>query len=302
MVADLLQSGEFSAAFCALLWAFAVILFRRSGESVPPVALNVFKTFLALALFLLTLPIVGVPLFGPQTTPDDWTLLLVSGVLGIAVADTLFFASLNRLGAGRSAIVDCTYSPLVVLCSFVYLSEPLGPGLLVGMGLMAAAILVGAWQPGAPVPAGARRDLHLGVGLGVLAMLSMAVGVVIAKPVIDRVDPWWATTVRLIGGAAVLAAQGLLPRHRRAVLAVLRPGPVWRVAVPGAVLGNYIALLFWILGFKYTQTTIASVLNQLSTIFVLVLATLFLKEPLTPRKATAVGMGMAAGLVVSLWP
>jgi drug/metabolite transporter (DMT)-like permease len=297
---DLLHSGEFSAAFCALVWAFAVILFRRSGESVPPVALNLFKTLVALPLFLLSLPLLGVPLFDGRAS--DWAVLLVSGVLGIAVADSLFFASLNRLGAGRSAIVDCLYSPLVVLCSFVYLDEPLGPGLLVAMGLMAAAILVGAWQPGAPVPAGTRRALHVGVGLGVLAMLSMAVAIVLAKPVIDRVDPWWATTVRLTGGAVVLTVQGALPRHRRSVLAVLRPGPVWRVALPAAFLGNYVALIFWILGFKYAQTTVASVLNQLSTIFILVLATIFLREPLTPRKSAAVAMGVAAGLIVSFGP
>lgn len=295
-----LQSGEFSAAFCALVWAFAVILFRRSGEVVAPVALNLFKTVVGLALFLVTLPLVGVPLAPADAAAADWAALLLSGVLGIAVADSLFFASLNRLGAGRSAIVDCLYSPLVVLCSFLFLgNEPLGPGLLVGMGLMAGAILVGAWKPGGAAPRDVRRALHIGVGLGVLSMLAMALGIVLAKPVLVRADPWWATTVRLLGGAAVLAVQGLLPQHRAAVAAVFRPAPVWRHALPATILGNYVALLFWILGFKYAQTTVASVLNQLSTIFVLVLATIFLKEPLTRRKAAAVAMGVAAGVVVT---
>lgn len=301
MDATFFQTGEFYAAATALLWAFAVVLFRRSGESIPPLALNLFKGAVGLGLFLVTLPILGVPFFPPDRTVADWVTLGASGILGIAVADTLFFESLNRLGAGRSAIVDCLYSPMVVLCSFVYLREDMGPGLWVGMALMSGAILVGAWQPAEQAPTEQlRRSLRGGVILGALSMLTMAVGIVLAKPILDRSDPWWATTVRLSAGVAVLTVQGMLPRHRASVLRAFRPNRAWRVAVPGAVIGAYAALILWILGFKYAETTVASVLNQLSTVFVLVLATLFLKEPLTRRKVAAILMGFAGGLVVSL--
>ena len=300
MSGGLLQSGEFYAAAAALLWGLAVIWFRRSGYAAPPVALNVFKSTLALALFLVTLPLVGVAYAPPDATSEDWARLIGSGVLGIAVSDSLFFASLNRLGAGRSAIVDCSYSPLILLLPFVFLGEPVGPALVVGVLLMAGAIVLATWQPGVPAPAQERRELRTGVLLGFGAMLTMGVGVIVAKPVLVDHDAWWTTTVRLAGGVAVLAVQSLLPRHRAAVAAAFRSRAVWRAAVPATLLGSYAALLCWILGFKLAQTTVASVLNQLSTVFVLLFAALFLKERLTPAKAVAVVLGVTAGVVVSL--
>jgi drug/metabolite transporter (DMT)-like permease len=292
------HAGEIYSALCALLWSIAVVFFRKSGEVVAPVALNLFKDTVGAGLFLITLPIVGVPLFPADRDLGDWLTLLGSGALGIGISDSLFFASLNRLGAGRSAIVDCLYSPFVFLCAFLYLGEPIGGFLLLALGLMVAAIFVGAWQPGAVGSEREGADLRRGVALGVVSMLGMAIGIVVAKPVLDESNPWWSTTVRLLGGVALLAVQSALPRHRADALACFRPSRAWRVTVPAAVVGAYLAMLFWIMGMTYTETSTASVLNQSSTIFVMILATIFLKEPLTGRKAVAIAMGFAGALLV----
>lgn len=296
-----LQAGELYALSCALLWAVAVILFRKTGETIEPVALNLFKGVVGLGLFLVTMRIFGVPWFPAEVPIEDWLVLAGSGALGIAIADSMFFASLNRLGAGRSAIVDCLYSPFVVLCSALYLGEPRGPWLLPAMALMVAAILVGTWSPEerAADPE-SRRAIRQGVALGILAMLTMAAGIVWAKPVLDRSQPMWATTVRLVGGVIFLSIQGAMPRWRRGVIKVFRPGAHWKVAVPAAMIGTYFALFLWILGMTFGQTNTASVLNQSSTVFVLILATIFLKEPLTWRRGVAIVIGMAAAVMVAL--
>lgn len=301
----LLQAGEAYSLGCALLWAVAVILFRRSGEHLPPVALNLFKGVIGLGLFLVTMPILGIPLVPAGVPLQDWLVLLGSGALGIAIADSLFFASLNRLGAGRSAIVDCLYSPFVALCSALYLAEPRGPWLFPAIGLMVAAILVGSWQPeeatpGQAAPDGQRTHLWAGVGLGILSMALMAVGIVVAKPILDRTDPMWAAALRLAGGVAFLSIQGLLPAWRRDTAAAFTPGRHWRVAIPAAVIGAYLAMFMWILGMKHTATNVAGVLNQSSSVFVLILATFFLGEPLTPRRVLAIAAGTIAALLVTL--
>jgi drug/metabolite transporter (DMT)-like permease len=128
----------------------------------------------------------------------------------------------------------------------------------------------------------------------------MAAGIVVAKPVLDRSQPMWATTVRLVGGVVFLGIQGMLPRWRRGVVKVFRPGAHWKVAIPAAFVGTYFALFFWILGMTYTQTNTASVLNQSSTVFVLILATIFLREPLTARRIAAIVIGMTAAVLVAL--
>ncbi|MBM4394904.1 MAG: DMT family transporter [Deltaproteobacteria bacterium] len=292
--------GEACSALCALVWAFAVILFRKSGDHFPPVVLNLFKGLVGLSMMLVTLPLVGVDYVPAGTTAGDWGILLLSGTLGIGVADSLFFASLNRIGAGRFAVIDSLYSPSVIFWSLLLLSEPLGPMLPVAVALMGAATVIGSWRPEEATRAHDRRDAWTGILLGVAAVVIMAFGIVLAKPALDRTDPWWATTVRLVGGVAFLAVQGMTPAHRAATLAALRPGPAWRVAIPGSVLGAWLSMLLWVFGMKYTYTTTASVLNQTTNMWVILLAAVFLREPLRARHYLAVALGFGAGWLATV--
>ncbi|MBN2494712.1 MAG: DMT family transporter [Deltaproteobacteria bacterium] len=297
-----LQSGEFYSTVCALMWAVAVILFRKSGEHVPPVVLNFFKGSVGLLLFVLSMLVLGLDFFPAENGWRDWAVLLASGAIGIGIADSLFFEALNRLGAGRQAIIDCLYSPLVILCSFVYLREPLSVWLFVAVGLMAAAILIGTYEPrkGTARDGRGRREVAIGISLGIASMLLMAIGIVMAKPVLDRSGAWWATTARLFGGWALLAFQSALSRtHRRDVKRCFRPSGLWKVTVPAAFVGTYLSLIFWILGMKYTFTNIASVLNQTSSLFILLLAAPLLGEALTWRKSAAILIGMLGGVLAT---
>ena len=46
--------------------------------------------------------------------------------------------------------------------------------------------------------------------------------------------------------------------------------------MPASVIGNYLSMFLWILGFKYALASRAAILNQTHTIFLLILATLLL--------------------------
>ncbi|MBN2358235.1 MAG: DMT family transporter, partial [Deltaproteobacteria bacterium] len=213
----MLHSGELYAAASAVLWAVAVIYFRKGGDLVPPVVLNLFKNTVGLVLLVLSMLAIGAPLFPAERTAADYLVLLGSGAFGIALADTLFFASLNRLGAGRSAIVDCLYSPLVIGCAFVYLREPVGGTMIAAVILIGSAIFIGTWEPALDAPPLARRELLLGIGYGVLSMVLMASAIVVAKPVIETSELWWATTVRMVGAIPILALLAGSRRYRPAV-------------------------------------------------------------------------------------
>ena len=116
--------GETFALLAALVWAFAVILFKKSGETVHPLALNLFKNALAAGLFLPTMAIFGETL-ARQAPASDYLLLLLSGALGIGIGDAMFFKSLNCIGAGLWSIVSCLYSPFIISLSMIWLGERL---------------------------------------------------------------------------------------------------------------------------------------------------------------------------------
>jgi drug/metabolite transporter (DMT)-like permease len=69
--------------------------------------------------------------------------LLASGLIGISVADTLFFVALRKLGAELTAIVDCVYAPFIIGLSFLILRERMTVSQTGGVGLaFAGATLV----------------------------------------------------------------------------------------------------------------------------------------------------------------
>ena len=59
-------------------------------------------------------------------------------------------------------------------------------------------------------------------------------------------------------------------------------------------------LVLWIAGMKLTHAGVAAILNQTSSILVLVFASLFLKERFTRRKAAASALAVGGILMVTL--
>jgi drug/metabolite transporter (DMT)-like permease len=293
--------GEALALGAAMAWSVSVILFRRS-EAVTPLGMNLFKNSVAVGLLALTLPVLGQGIAWHRPS-EDWWKLCVSGVLGIGIADTLIFMALRRLGPSRLAIVDCVYAPVIVLASVLFLGEHVGPAFLVGAVLVVGGVLLGATSSARRNPRlpKDRAPIAVGVVLGISGIVAMALGVVLAKRPLERSNLVEVTLVRLVAGiASQLVWIALVPAERSA-FAAFRPGPAWRTLVPAAVLSAYISMLLWLGGFKWASASTAAVLNQMSTVFTIVLARLILGEPLTRRRALG-GLMAISGAIIVLKP
>ena len=58
--------------------------------------------------------------------------------------------------------------------------------------------------------------------------------------------------------------------------------------------------MFWLAGMKYTQAGIAAILNQTSSIHILIFASLFLHEPFTRQKFFSACLAIAGVVLVTL--
>lgn len=288
--------GEILAFSTAVVWGFAVILFKKSGESVHPIALNLFKNFFALSLLIPTMIILGKDLLYPASY-KDYLLLFFCGALGIGVSDTLFFMSLNRLGAGLSAIVDCLYSPFIIGLSILWLGDVLTPVQILGAVMIISAVLTASRLKTDDVES--RKQIYLGFIFGALAMATMAVSIVAIKPLLDRSPLFWVMEVRLSGGLLSMFPILFMHRRWRKVLRSMIEVKSWIYMVSGSFIGTYIALLLWLAGMKFTQTSTAAALNQSSNIFVFIFAGLFLKETIDSKRIIAITMGIVGTFFVT---
>lgn len=272
-----------------------MILFRRTGSTIGPVGLNLFKSALGVALLAALVPFTGEQVAAGWTV-RDWLIVAASGVLGIAVGDTLFLACLNRIGAALWSIVDCLYAPFVLILSFAFLGERLTPARASGGALiLAAVVLVSVSHE--PTPA-QRRRLASGIALGVLAVAAMAAGAVLVRPVVAKSGLISYSAIRMALGVAPLLLALVRPARRTETALAFRPSPAWRFAIPASLLGSFLGQLLWLAGLKHTLVGVATLLNQLTVVITIVFAWLFLREPLGGRTLVALGLAVAgAGLM-----
>ncbi len=308
--------GEVFSLLSALGWAGGVILYKRLGETLPPMTLNLVKNLLVLGLMVPTVLLLQAGSFS-QLTSTHVIIALVSGLIGIGIADTLYFKALNLLGAGRMGIVGNLYSPFVIIFSFLFLAERLSPLQLVGFALVLAGVLTitipgrlrilsrSSEQPDPPLMDEmqrlAGRQLRIGVLIGAFAVLLMAVAIVMVKRTLEEQPFFWIVTLRLVGG--VLGMLVLVPMMRRSgELATLRnPALSWPTLIGAAFLGQYLAMMFWLAGYRLTSASVASVLNETASVFIVLLAWLILGEPLTRRKLLGIVLSMC-GVALILIP
>ena len=287
--------GEFFALLTALLWAVAVILFKRAVGLVRPFALNLFKNCIAFVLLGVTAAGLGQTLTLP-VAPQDLLVMFASGAVGIGISDTLFFMTLARLGASRTALVDCLYSPFVILFSSLMLKETLPPLAALGGVLILGSVVVSSQQSfGGDI---SRKQFWIGCLLGASAMATVAFAIVLVKPLLNTHPLALISTIRMAGGISVLIPLLALHPDRKSVYASLRPQPAWKWVFWGTFFGSYLSLVCWLAGFKYSDAGIVALLNQTSTAFIVILASLFLNEPMTRLKLLALAMAFVGTVIV----
>ncbi len=288
--------GEILSLLTAVFWAVAVILFKKSGETVHPLGLNLFKNALGFLLILITLGVFKEAFFHPVPLAD-YLLLMLSGAIGIGIGDTLLFACLNLIGAGLTAIVDCLYSPFIIALAVLFLGERLTFLQIFGAVLVVLAVLtISLLQGGIDID---RRKLFQGIILGTLAMMATAVGVIIVKPMLSRLPFLWATEVRMLGALLALTLVVFFHSGRRKILSSILDKKTRLYVLFGSFFGAYMAMLFWLGGMKLTKASIASALNQTNSIFIIILAAIWLKEPLNARRIIGIIIAFLGVLLVS---
>ena len=220
--------GVLAALAAALCWTVSSALWRQLPTSLTAAQLNLLKNWLALLLLLPAL------LARPWSyQPQALVLLSLSGVLGIALGDSLYFAALRRLGTRRTLTLDAGGPAVTAVAGLVWLAEVPTLQQWLGLALITAAlVLVALQQPavgGAPPPAAQR----LGVLLALGALLAGSGGALLARAALrdGALDPLQATLVRLLVAGLVLLplARGLPgwpPRPRPAQ----RRWPLWLLA------------------------------------------------------------------------
>jgi drug/metabolite transporter (DMT)-like permease len=234
------------------------------------------KGWVSAVLLGITLVFVG------YTGVDHQTLLLLiaSGILGISVGDTFFFAALQDLGPHALVILLMLGQVVTAGLAVLFLGErPTvavwgGIGLVItGIGIVLSAKLSGKQH----------SSTGRGVVFGLISVLCMSGSIIIAKQGLAAVSALQATFIRMLAGTTGMLCFGLVTRQlRRWVLPFRDPKlvGVFLISVGVITFGG-----FWLslVAIKHVDVAIANTLSSTEPLFILPLAVIFLKEKLESR-------------------
>jgi drug/metabolite transporter (DMT)-like permease len=297
------------ALLSAASWAVGALLYKRASAQLPPLILNLVTSVAGLgvlalcwglstavaasppqhALALHALPQQALPL-------QALAQLAVSGLVGIALGDTLFFAALRDL-SGHATVVLAALSPVLsALLAVVVLDERPSARAGVGAALVVAGVAVVLNAQAAD--AGPTQTRRRGIMLGLAAVLAMANGTLLAKPLLQQVAPLEATLVRMAAGVMGLGAVTWCTRQPwRAVRVAWQPpyrGPLATGGVVVAIGG------FWGLhaSLQAADLSVVAAVHACEPLFALPLARWLLGERIPPRAvAGAVVAVLGLGLL-----
>lgn len=287
-----------------MFWGLAVVYFKKIGDRVHPIILNPFKNGLGVILISFTLLCMGQSLLPDRAiefTILDYTILIISGIVGLGIADVIFLYSLNIIGAGISALVDTLYSPLVICFAFFLIGEMLNLYQIIGACMIIGSIVFASTQL-RQIPV-SREKLIYGILLQIFALALMAFGIVLVKPILNKVVDdismqLWVAALRMIPGTLVPLFVVLYNFRKKDYFSFRNDKTIWKPLIIGSVFATYLGISSWIIGMAQTDASIAAILNQTATIFILIFARIILKESLTKRRIIAISIALSGVFVI----
>lgn len=274
------HTGEMAALAAALCWAVSTVMYRPIGYRLSPAVMNLYKGLIASALLVVTIG-VGRVLSNSEigtVQTKAAVLLAISGVIGIGLGDTFFFASLRHLGARRAMLLVTLSPPLTALIGLVYPGETPSVQAWFGIILTVAGV---AWviteRANLKGPVSAEHHTGWGIVWGVLCAVTAAVAAVISRDAMDgtEIDADVSALIRIVAGTVTVCL--ILPALRaiEGKAAVRRPrmsARSWCLFVPAVFFGTFLGIWFFQVSLDHTQAGVAQTLVTTATLFVLPIA------------------------------
>ena len=266
--------GEIAALSASFLWATASVVYTRLGIRIPPLQLNFYKGIIAIAFILITL--VGQQTILANLSLFPAILLFISGVVGIGLGDTAYFAALNSIGARRTLLLETSSPPMGATLALILFGEQLVPLAWCGILLTLLGIIwvISERNPVSVTGRGEQLFASKGIIWAILGAIAQAIGSVISRFALLQSDisPLESSLIRLIAGSFMVFCLLLWRNSFNALQTVFQ----WRLsrrslgAIAIAAFGStYLGIWLQQTSLKFSPTGIAQTLLATSPLFIL---------------------------------
>ncbi|HYX38126.1 MAG TPA: DMT family transporter [Oligoflexus sp.] len=287
--------GEAASLAAAMIWACSLSLYSRYGRQVPSSGLNLYKNIVALACLLVTGLIIGFELPADGLTMGA---LAVSGLIGLALGDTLFFHGIKTIGVQRSSVIQCLAPPLAAVISWLVFAETLSRwewlGLLVTTGALAWLMA----SRNESVDPTVQLD-WTGVAAAIGSAVCQASAVIILRQALQGGDVVTGTILRVLPAMLVLTVISYRRSGWEPMKLVFTPTRNGLILTLGAFMGTYLGLILMSTGAKYAKAGVTAAISSTYPVWILPIAHYLLGERVS-WKSVALTLLAVAGIAIMM--
>lgn len=274
--------GEIAAIFAALAWAVATWIYSQFSHKFSAMQMNIVKGIAASTMMLFILPVLPLPEL--VLSPSHFWILAISGIIGIAIGDSAYFAALKRIGANKTLLLESLAPPLSGILALMALGSALSGQSWLGVFVTTVAVTYVIFQPNM----NNQPTSISGIGFGLLASVCQATGVVISHYalVAGDIPPLLGALIRLSIGVMVVFAVVVFVEKRpvASMLSKLKQlknrDRRWLLAA--IFVGTFLALWLQQIALKHANPAVAQTLIATSPLFILMIYA-WNGEPITKK-------------------
>ena len=293
--------GSIASLLASFTWSFSVLIFRNYSAGRSASWLNLFKGSVALLFFGLTAIVTGLSLEVSSTVV--WTLA-ASGIIGVFIGDSAFFAALIRVGGTMTSAIQSLAPSLTAIFAWIFLGEILNGAQIGGLTLTSVCLVLLVLKQSARQnlqtshsPVGIRSNYFYGVVFALIAALCQAAGAVIAKPVIHGISPIDSAALRL--WAPVLLLFFWQMRINRGFIPTLRGLVNGRGIIPMAMAsfaGAFLGLILMMYGMAHAPLGVSLALTSTYPVWIMMVEQISGKSDIGK-----LGFVLVLGSVAGIW-
>jgi len=261
----MLGIGEVAALTAAFMWAISSMIWRHVKLSAG--AMNLSKNALGLSLMLLHLGVITAVTHEAAFTASAASigLLIASGLIGVAIGDTLFLRSLQILGP-RISLMMATTSPIFsVVLGLIFLRERLLIIAVVGILLTVAGLIIVLTDRAAAkeAPNVYPGKVATGVWCGISGAFCQSVGGVLSRAGSQDCSGLEAAIYRVTVGMVVLIVFYYCRGKLNAIVRSVLQFDTIKLILPATVIGTWMGI--WLCQVAYKNSDVAIAQTLLST-------------------------------------
>ena len=264
------------AAFC---WSVSSLISADIARNIGGLAFN------RIRLFFVSLMLIAFTIYQDtwNTIHNDFFFtIIISGIIGIFVGDTLLFIALQKIGPRRNNILFSLAAPFTVMLNIFFLNEVMTFVNLLGCLIVFFGVVIAIaygnsndqihrWEI-------VQGSLKVGIILSVGAALCQSIGLILMKPVLNAgADPIASAAIRtsislfFISFTFLLNSENFSPKKKITLKIILQ-------SILSGFIGMALGMSLLLIALKNADAGIVATLSSTSPILILFLIWLLTKK------------------------